>query len=215
MTISPEAILQRLHESAYATLATQSARLPGYPYVSVAPFALDDRHQPIFFISGLAEHTKNLRADPKASLLLFNAGPNDLQAGARLTLVGEASAFTPDEALIARYLHYQPEARRYLGFGDFVFYRFQPRQLRLIEGFGQMGWIDGQVLLTTKPLALIDEAVLLERLEGKLPHAYRLLGLDRYGLDLEVAGSRVRKSFPQPPVRLEALEDQALAVIGH
>jgi hypothetical protein len=40
----------------------------GYPYCSFVTVAFDNRN-PIFLISGLAEHTKNLERDPRASLL--------------------------------------------------------------------------------------------------------------------------------------------------
>src|SRR5437868_2615907 len=52
-----------------ATLATQSAKHPGWPFASVMPYALDTDASPIFLISGMAIHTQNLLADPRASLL--------------------------------------------------------------------------------------------------------------------------------------------------
>ena len=47
-----------------------SAAMPGYPFVTLLPYALDGRGAPLFLISSLAEHTRNLQADPRASLLV-------------------------------------------------------------------------------------------------------------------------------------------------
>ena len=65
---------------------SQPSTLPGYPFLSVLPFVPDEQHCPIFLISGLAEHTRNLAADTRASLLLLEPGQNDVQSGSRLTV---------------------------------------------------------------------------------------------------------------------------------
>ena len=42
----------------------------GYPFGSVVSYGLDESGEPLFVISQLAEHTRNLGADPRASLLV-------------------------------------------------------------------------------------------------------------------------------------------------
>lgn len=130
----------------HAILSTFSAKFEGYPFGSVAPFVLDHHCQPIILISDIAEHTKNIVANPKVSLVVFEKG-DDLQANARLTLIGEASKLDKNDAdLMARYCRYLPETVGYLTMHDFNFYRINIMQARYIAGFGKMGWIAGSQL---------------------------------------------------------------------
>ncbi|HEV2007255.1 MAG TPA: pyridoxamine 5'-phosphate oxidase family protein, partial [Burkholderiales bacterium] len=70
-------------------LATISVKLDGYPFGSVVPFVLDHAACPVILISRLAEHTKNIGADPRVSLLVHDL-TDDSQGAARVTLVGNA-----------------------------------------------------------------------------------------------------------------------------
>lgn len=130
-------------------LSTHSARFEGYPFGSVAPFVLDHNCQPIILISNIAEHTKNITINPKVSLLVF-AGGEDLQANARLTLLGEAVKIYKDvdANLRARYLRYLPQAASYFDMHDFSFYRIHIHQARYIGGFGKMSWLSDVDLLS-------------------------------------------------------------------
>src|SRR5580765_4957297 len=78
-----------VHLARTGTLGTLSRRHPGHPFVSVMPYAPDERGRPLVLISGLAMHTQNLAADPRASLLVAQPGDDPL-ALARLTLMGNA-----------------------------------------------------------------------------------------------------------------------------
>ena len=55
----------RIGSGTLCTIAGPESGQAGYPYGSLVQTALYDGH-PIFLISGLAEHTQNLRADPRA-----------------------------------------------------------------------------------------------------------------------------------------------------
>lgn len=95
------------------TLATLSQRLAGYPFGSAVPFVLDHAARPVILVSRLAEHTRNIAADHRVSLHVSSAA-GDVQAGTRLTLVGDAARATWDlSALRARYLRYFPDAERF------------------------------------------------------------------------------------------------------
>ena len=52
------------------SLSTVSGKQPGFPFGSVMPYGLDERGRPIFLVSTMAMHTQNLKADPRASLLV-------------------------------------------------------------------------------------------------------------------------------------------------
>src|SRR5215203_6996501 len=57
-------------------LSTLAADPAGYPYGSVASYGLDDRGNPLFFVSLMAEHTQNAMGDPRASLLVTEPVPD-------------------------------------------------------------------------------------------------------------------------------------------
>src|SRR5207302_138514 len=79
------------------TLCTLASEPEGYPYGSLVTVAFDDGN-PIFLISGLAEHTKNLERDPRASLLVAEAGSADPLANGRVTMLGPCTRIEGDDA---------------------------------------------------------------------------------------------------------------------
>ncbi len=202
-------------------LSTHSARVEGYPFGSVAPFVLDHDCQPIILISNLAEHTKNIAANPKVSLLVF-AGAEDLQANARLTLLGEATKIdkSADADLRARYLRYLPQAAGYFDMHDFAFYRIQIHQARYIGGFGKMSWLSdvdlregiaANLALAEQETAIIEHmnADHTENLRNYCKHFHnidaisvQMLGIDCDGFDVNAASlngsSLLRFDFEQP-----------------
>ena len=65
---------------------------PGFPYGSVTPYALSAQGAPLLLLSRLAAHTKNLLADPRASLFVGDrSAAEDPQAGARVSLLGRVA----------------------------------------------------------------------------------------------------------------------------
>lgn len=137
---------QFLFSTRHAILSTHSMKYPGFPFGSVAPFVCNQQAEPVILISTIAEHTKNILENAKVSLLVFS-GAEDLQANARLTLMGEAIPCDKHDAdLRARYLRYLPQAASYFDMHDFHFYRIQVEHVRYIAGFGRMGWFEGSAL---------------------------------------------------------------------
>jgi hypothetical protein len=186
--------LQLLHTLRFGTLATRS-RDDGCPYPTVLPFAPDACHRPVMLVSRLAEHTRNLQVDAHAGFLLFDAQSVDVLSAPRTTLTGHV---VPSEragggpASPRRYLRYHPDAERYLALGDFSFFTLVPARLRHIGGFGAMGWIDAHELNTVAPLDEAEEMVYLDNASHVLPDTVRVLGIDRRGIDYEIAGIRHR-----------------------
>lgn len=187
-----------LHAASSGTLATHSLQLPGYPFATTLPFVPDEHHRPLFLVSRLAEHTKNLAADGRASFLVSSPNGANVLTGARMTLVGDAERIDATPELVTRYLRYQPDAEQYLSLGDFAFFRLTPKRVRYIAGFGQMGWIEDADWAQAAVLPLADEAACLRELTGSHPTGVRLLGLDCYGADIEHHGKRDRLRLPQP-----------------
>src|SRR5437867_4685334 len=188
-------VIHHLHGCSFGALGTHSRHVAGFPFVTALPFVADEHHRPVFLMSKLAEHTKNVVSDVRASFLVFK--PNgDVLAGARLTLLGEVAPVVADENLVARYRRYQPEAADYLALGDFSFFRLEPRALRLIAGFGEMGWLEATSVLDADSLDLATEADMIRELAADQPPHVRILGIDRFGMDVEMKGQRERQRFP-------------------
>jgi heme iron utilization protein len=124
-------------------LATLSATHGGWPFASVAAYALNAADEPLLLLSGLAEHTHNLAVDDRASLFVRDRTAADPHAGARATLLGRVEPVAEAEraAAAAAYLAWHPQAARYLALADFRFYVLRPHAARVIGGFGDMGWI--------------------------------------------------------------------------
>lgn len=135
-----------LERERHGVLATLSARRDGWPFASAVPYAISDSGEPLFLLSELAEHTHNLRSDPRASLLVQDSlASADPQAGARVTLLGTAEPHN-DDANKQRYVSRHPQAAEYLSLGDFNVWRLNVTEARYVGGFGEMGWLDGSKL---------------------------------------------------------------------
>lgn len=122
-------------------LCTISSKLPGHPFGSVAPYALDEAGRPIFLLSSLAVHTRNIEVEPRASLLVM-ADPTstDPLASARVNLFGTVRA-VDSEGVRPAYLAAHPDAEQWADFGDFAFYRLDVANIYYVGGFGDMGWV--------------------------------------------------------------------------
>jgi putative heme iron utilization protein len=203
MHIPPALALSLLHRAPFATLATHSLNLPGYPHATAVPNVQDEQHCPILLLSELAEHSKNLQADPRVSLSVLDPdGAAELapQTAARLTLTGDIERLPPealDSPLCQRYLRYQPEAADYLAL-DFAFYRLRPRRLRYIGGVGRMGWLEAADWTALPALSSAEENEALVRLASHLPAGVTLLGLDPLGIDYHQHGQRRRFELEGP-----------------
>ncbi len=132
-----------------ARTGTLATLLPGgAPYASLASVATDGGGRPIFLMSRLALHTRNLLRDRRASLLLRDNGApgGDALAGTRVSFVG---AIAPHAAgdLRARFLAAHPEAETYIDFADFDFYAMTIERAHLVAGFGRIVDIPGTELL--------------------------------------------------------------------
>ncbi|HQN64339.1 MAG TPA: DUF2470 domain-containing protein [Methylophilus sp.] len=201
MNLATEA-RQFLRSTRSGILSTHSAKYTGYPFGSVAPFVLDHAGNPIILISNIAEHTKNITANPKVSLLVF-AGAEDLQANARLTLLGEARLIdkSADSDLRARYLRYLPQAATYFDMHDFAFYRIQTTHVRYIGGFGKMSWMEADsITAPANQLAEIESGIIqhmnadhceslvayCKHFHSAQPQQAEIIGIDCDGFDVRI-----------------------------
>jgi putative heme iron utilization protein len=187
MSIAGEA-RRFLYTTRSAVLSTHSARFEGYPFGSIAPFVLDYDGNPLILISAIAEHTKNIRHDNRVSLIAFDPASPDMQAGARLTLLGEAVITDKqDGPLRARYLRYFPQAAQYFDMHDFLFHRIQVSQARYIGGFGNIHWIPGGELRPPANQFLQQESGILAHMNTD--HADSLRACCRHFHNVEAASA--------------------------
>ncbi len=206
-------LLRTIRTGALGTLATNG----GFPFTSLTTVATDHDGTPILLLSGLSAHTRNLAADPRASILLARIGKGDPLAHPRLTLVGRITKAAEDDRarLRARFLARHPKAALYADFGDFGFYRLAGVSAHLNGGFAKAADFAFGDLLTD----VGDAGALLEAEEGALAHLnedhadalalyaekragepaarWRASGLDPEGLDLMAGDLTTRLVFPQ------------------
>src|SRR5579864_2031057 len=140
------------------SLSTLSRKQPGWPFGSVMPYGLDELGRPSFLISTMAMHTQNILGDSRSSLLVTapDASSDPLGAG-RVTLIGNTSRLAEPEMQAVRdlYLSRYENARYWVDFKDFAFYRMEVIDVYYVGGFGVMGWVaaDDYVRAEADPLA--------------------------------------------------------------
>ena len=205
MNLATEA-KQFLRSTRSGVLSSFSVKFDGYPFGSVMPFVLGHDCQPVLFISNIAEHTKNIIANPKISLLVIQSelkNAEDLHANGRLTLIGDAEKLDKNNTeLMARYCRYLPYSTGYLAMHDFQFYRINITQARYIAGFGKMGWMAGDEIVDVKnsnSIAALETSMIehmnadhqdsimqyCQHFHSASPKRVNLIGIDCDGFDVE------------------------------
>jgi hypothetical protein len=203
-------LMRQVRTAALGTLTAGS----GAPYCSRVNVATAADGAPLLLLSQLALHTKNIAADARVSLLLGeDADDGDPLAAARITLAGKV-AVTRDAAERARYLARQRGAEAFADFGDFAFYRMELEGAHLVAGFGRIVDLTPAQLLT--PVADAGSLLAAEadasahmnadhaetlalyatRLLGAAGGAWRCVGCDPEGLDLQRGRIGLRLPFP-------------------
>ncbi len=220
------------------TLCTLAADPPGYPFGSVATFALSDVGDPLFFVSLMAEHTQNAERDPRASLLVAEpvAEGSDPLAAGRVTLLGDLAQVAGEErdAVRDRYLAANPTAAYYIDFGDFAFYRLGVKALRYVGGYGRMSWVDAQAFAAAEADPLVASAsgivahmnddhaealVLVCRHQAERPETTEatMSAVDRYGFEVVATSpsgrAGIRIGFPEPVVTPEEVRAALVAMV--
>ncbi|MGE5154101.1 MAG: HugZ family protein [Bdellovibrio bacteriovorus] len=207
-----------------AVLSTRSLAEPGYPFGSLVPYCLDQAGHALLLLSHLAQHTKNLEADPRCGLCVTEAVEGDVQQGLRLSCPADAEPVDPaDLGSHARWFRYFPASRPYLTELNFRLYRLKPRRFHFNGGFATARWLGAERIQRPSPLDDTQEVQLLsalaalrERLTapGDPSEAIRLAGVDPWGLDLARGERLTRTPLPGPFTTLDALRDAVLVANG-
>ena len=211
-------------------LSTISVEMKGHPFGSIVPYDIDGRGRPIIYISQIAQHFKNLRADPRGAITVVDAfGADDSQASGRATMMCVFSAVETAEQkeLLASYQSRFSHSLNYSEMHDFVLMRAEVLRVRWSGGFGAIGWVSGGDYSAAEPDPLAysaldairhmnddhrDALVLMLRAHQKidaLPIEVQMIGLDRDGFTVRHqkhgAMTEYRVSFPQPVTRTDDL----------
>src|SRR5579862_5206816 len=183
------------------TLCTLAVEPEGYPYGSFVTVAFDEGN-PVFLISALSEHTKNLARDPRASLLVAEGGAADPLANGRVTMLGPCARVGEDGGSArSAFLAAHPNSAYYADFRDFAFWSMHVQAIRYIGGYGRMSWIDEAEWRTAEPDPLARAAagvmahmnadhaeamVLYCKAFSKATDitAAKMTGVDRYGFEM-------------------------------
>jgi putative heme iron utilization protein len=201
------------------TLCTLAIDPEGYPYGSFVTVA-SDNGDPVFLISGLAEHTKNLERDPRASLLVAEGGSDDPLANGRVTMLGPCTRVEGDGGRArAVFLAAHPNAAYYADFRDFAFWKLHVNAIRYIGGYGRMSWIGHADWQAAEPDPLgpvaagliahmnadhADAVVLCCKAFSRATDvtSASMTGVDRYGFEMSAKTSEgprpVRVAFATP-----------------
>ncbi|WP_054813715.1 HugZ family pyridoxamine 5'-phosphate oxidase [Nocardia arizonensis] len=215
-----------------ATLASLSE--DGDPWASFVTYGLLDG-QPVLCVSRMAEHGRNLAADPRASIAVVEPNPPaDPLAGTRITLAGvvERPHGTEAEAARAAHLDAVPAARYYIDYSDFSLWVLRVRRVRWVGGYGRMDSATAQDYAAAAPDPVVSRAAgAIEHLNADhadaLAEMARVLGgfpdatealcerADRYGLDLRVTTprgvARTRVGYEQ---RLDGIDQLRAATVA-
>jgi len=215
------ALMRRAGQAALATCLARdgSAR----PYVSLVLATCDHDASPLLLISDLADHTRNLKPDPRAAVLFeSDGGTGDPLARARASVLGTVHEVADGDVrtrLLARVTARHPSARTYAGFGDFHLYRMALEGAHLVAGFGLVHWLEPDAVRfdTTGHGAVAEaEPDIVAHMNQDHGEAVRLIatalagaetpdgaawtfaGIDPEGIDLRAGGRLARVDFARP-----------------
>lgn len=203
-------------------LSTNSQKYEGYPTASLVDFAADEQGRPILAISTLSQHTRDLEANPRCSLLV----PRDLKdkSDTTITLIGDAERVSSDEEAQVRaaYLKKLPNAF-WVDFGDFRLLRLEPKGVRYVTGIATGAAAVGNYTGDEYKAAVLDPIAqftgpvaghmnrdhadqtrqIVEHVVGIKVDTAKILNLDRLGFTVEAVRTggglhKIRVPFPRP-----------------
>lgn len=223
--LTPEGVATPTHAECAKTLVARertgtlcTLTDDGFPYGSYVTFALDGG-DPVFLVSTMASHTKNLLGNDRASLLVHEHGATDPLSNGRVTLVGRCRKLDAPASAREAFLADHPQASYYVDFKDFGFWKLRVEQVRYIGGYGRMSWVEAESWQAAEhdPIAPgaagIIEHMNEDHADALVSYARAftratntddavMVGVDRYGFELSVETEKGRRpariAFPEP-----------------
>ncbi|TDI81481.1 MAG: HugZ family protein [Caldithrix sp.] len=210
----PQEARSLLASQYFGVLSTISDKVAGYPFGSVVPYSLNRNGEPVILISDIAEHTKNIVADPRVSLTVLEHGVEDVQGSARLTLLADAAKIAANDTG-DRYYRRFPQSKDYHRTHNFDFYCLASVTIRYIGGFGKIHWLEPEQLFLANPFNEAEEAGIIGHMNEDHQSAMRyylshfkekrvaedqtvlMTGIDAEGFDLMLQGRPYRFQFKE------------------
>jgi putative heme iron utilization protein len=203
-------LMRLARTGALATLEAEG----GEPLTTLIGVASDFDGAPLFLMSTLSRHTRNLAHHPRASLLLTGGRERgDPLNHPRVTLGGRVEP-SPTIGAKSRYLQRNRKAALYAGFADFGIFRLGIESVHFNGGFGRAGaltptdvlasrageaaLVEAEERLIAEVNALGDAAVAWLAGHKSARPTWRAIGLDSEGLDLATRGRPARVQFRAP-----------------
>ena len=196
-------------------LSTHSVDAPGYPFGSIVPYCFNRKGRAVLLISQIAQHTKNIEANPQISLIATEGQADDMQTVGRITYLADAMILAdPDSDTPARYYRYYPHAQDYHKTHDFEFYYLDLLRVRYIGGFGKIHWVEPKDFLIPNPFSYDEETSMIEHMNKDHIEAMKhycqtnnivfedgnepsMVGIDSEGFHLRVAARIHRINFAE------------------
>jgi heme iron utilization protein len=206
-------LLRTGRAGALATLDAETS----HPLATLVTVATDLDGSPVLMLSDLSQHSRNIAADGRVSLLLAAAGKGDPNAHPRLSVAATAARAAAEDVarLTRRFLARHPKSAVYAGFPDFAVYRLAVLGGHLNGGFARAARLSAAELLTdltgAEALVAAEEGAVAHMNEdhagavglyatallGRPAGAWRLVGLDPEGADLAKGDEAARLGFPE------------------
>lgn len=204
---SPAVAVRNLVTSArYADLCTTMSRMhhrrAGYPVGSLVDFATDAMGHPLFSLSPLAMHTRNVLEEPRCSLVVQMPGWQGL-ANARVTLFGDVHMLPDELQAPAREVFRRKHQPSQVGYGtsEFPLYRMNTiRDIYFVGGFGTVEWIDPADYTNARPHSIVGDVEsvdeVLQRINDRFADSLvtcfedaervHVISIDQDGIDVRV-----------------------------
>jgi putative heme iron utilization protein len=218
-------------------LATLTA--DGDPWASIVTYGVLADGSPVFSLSTLALHGRNLQRDQRASLAVSETVPpaRDPADSGRVTVAGVTEVPAGERLEEARRVYEEAVASAAIfgDFGDFTWWVLRVERVRWVGGFGRMDSVEpaGFAAAEADPVSPhaghavdhlnddhADSLLLIARnLSGHTDaEAATCTGADRYGLDLDLSTARgqtsTRVAFAEPIVEPDGLRAATVALVA-
>lgn len=193
-------------------LSTISLDVEGYPFGSVVPYCLSEKVEPVILISNIAQHTKNINANSKVSITIFDKNQGDVQANTRITYIGDAIQDN-DPYLKDKYINSVNDSIKYFEFHDFSIYKIVLKKVRFINGFGKIYWVNPEDFILENPLKNVENRIInhmnSDHLDSLIKYCkfyknietndVKMIGIDSEGFDvLSNKFDLIRFTFENP-----------------
>lgn len=218
-------------------LATLSA--DGDPWASIVTYGALADGSPVFSLSTLAQHGRNIGRDQRASLAVSETVPpaRDPADSGRVTVAGVAEIPTGERLEEAKKVYEEAVASAAIfgAFSDFTWWVLKVERVRWVGGFGRMDSVGPESFAAAEadPVAPTaggaiahlnadhaDSLLLIaQKLSGHTDaEKATCVGADRYGIDLDLLTARGRTSarvgFAEPAGRPDGLRAATVALVG-